>query len=405
MSGTDRLSYVREVAALARQHGHEVAVFDVKEIMFQIAADRGQPVEEETILDAAGSTLEALRAAALEHVLRLADTTPHFILATHALFRWRNALIPGFDVHYLSQIQPDLYVTISDTITAIKGQLDRQARWRHYSYNDLLIWRDEETFVTEMMASFQRKRHYLIARDQPPDTLYRLMFRPEAKTVYRSYPITHIVDQPGLLAECDALGAQLDEHFVVFDPMAIKDLQALDRASPPSHRDSPSLLPQGRMERGPGGKSGHAVSSGPLAAVRRTDGTNVAVAAAPGGVVSPSPRGEGEAVLADRSAAEVTFNPAEMQYMDDQTVARDYKLIKQSDLVVVYYPTTVLSAGVICEMIYAVTNGKQVFAVWLPPTDPSPFFSYYCTEPVFRSVDALFAYFDRAGLAGDPARD
>ena len=96
--------------------------------------------------------LKPSRAAALEQVLRLAEITPHFILATHALFRWRNALIPGFDVHYLNQVQPDLYVTISDTITAIKGRLDRQARWRQYSYHDLLIWRDEETFVTEMMA-------------------------------------------------------------------------------------------------------------------------------------------------------------------------------------------------------------------------------------------------------------
>ncbi len=366
MSGTDRLNYVREVAALARRHGHDVAVFDVKEIMFRIAADRGQPVEEETILDAAGSTLEALRAAALEQVLRLADTTPHFILATHALFRWRNALIPGFDVHYLNQIQPDLYVTISDTITAIKGRLDRQARWHHYSYHDLLTWRDEETFVTEMMASFQRKRHYLIARDQSPDTLYRLMFRPEVRTVYRSYPITHIVDQPDLQAECDALGAQLDEPFVAFDPMAIKDPQAPERAAPPG--PSP------------------------------TDGAEEAW----------SDGGEGEAppsALTKRSAAEATFTPAEVQYMDDQTVARDYKLIKQSDLVVVYYPTTVLSAGVICEMSYAVANGKQVFAVWLPPTAPSPFFSYYCTEPVFRSVGALFAYFERTGLASGSTRD
>ena len=352
MSGTGRLDYIREVAALARRHGHEVAVFDVKEIMFRIAADRGQPVEEETILDTAGSTLEALRAAALEQVLRLAETTPHFILATHALFRWRNALIPGFDVHYLNQVQPDLYVTISDTITAIKGRLDPQARWRHYSYHDLLMWRDEETFVTEMMASFQRKRHYLIARDQPPDTLYRLMFRPEVPTVYRSYPITHIVDQPGLQAECDALGAQLDERFVVFDPMAIKDSQAPQPAAPPGPP--------------PAGGAGKAQSGG----------------------------GDGGA-----SPSDAPFSPAEMQYMADQTVARDYKLIKQSDFVVVYYPTTVLSAGVISEMIYAVANGKQVFAVWLPPTEPSPFFSYYCTAPVFRSVDDLFAYFERTGLA------
>lgn len=347
MSGTDRLRYVREAASVAAQRGHDVAVFDVKEIMFQIAADRGQPVDEETILDTAGPTLEALRAAALEHVLRLADTEPHFILATHALFRWRNALIPGFDVHYLSEIQPDFYVTISDTITSIKARLNSQTRWSHYSYSDLLIWRDEETFVTEMMASFQRKQHYLIARDQHPDTLCRLMFQPEAKKVYRSYPITHIVDQPRLVAECDAVGNKLDQHFVAFDPMAIKDLQAMDRTS--------------------------VVKVGVDTSV--PDKTLVT----------------GEVALED------TFTSAEIQYMDEQTVARDYKLIKQSDLVVVYYPTTVLSAGVICEMIYAVKNGKQVFAVWLPETEPSPFFSYYCTEPVFRSVDALFAYFNDAG--------
>ena len=368
MSGTGRLDYVREVAALARRHGHEVAVFDVKEIMFRIAADRGQPVEEETILDTAGSSLEALRAAALEQVLRLAETTPHFILATHALFRWRNALIPGFDVHYLNQVQPDLYVTISDTITAIKDRLDRQVRWRHYSYHDLLIWRDEETFVTEMMASFQRKPHYLIARDQSPDTLYRLMFRPEVPTVYRSYPITHIVDQPGLQAECDALGAQLDERFVVFDPMAIKDSQAPQPAAPPG-------LPPTGEEREAQNDEG-------------------------GGEAPPDTDAS-----TGRSTAEATFAPAEMQYMADQTVARDYKLIKQSDFVVVYYPTTVLSAGVISEMIYAVANGKQVFAVWLPPTEPSPFFSYYCTAPVFRSNEALFAYFERTGLARGPTRD
>lgn len=367
MSGTGRLDYVREVAALAHRHGQEVAVFDVKEIMFRIAADRGQPVEEETILDTAGSTLEALRAAALEQVLRLAETTPHFILATHALFRWRNALIPGFDVHYLNQVQPDLYVTISDTITAIKGRLDRQARWRHYSYHDLLMWRDEETFVTEMMASFQRKPHYLIARDQPPETLYRLIFRPEVPTVYRSYPITHIVDQPDLQAECEALGTQLDERFVVFDPMAIKDSQAPQQAT--------------------------ASSTAP------TDGAGETQSSGDEEEALPS-----TAILTERSADAATFTPAEVQYMADQTVARDYKLIKQSDFVVVYYPTTVLSAGVISEMIYAVAHGKQVFAVWLPSTEPSPFFSYYCTAPVFRSTEALFAYFERTGLAGGAMR-
>ena len=405
MSGTARLSYVREAAALASQRGQEVAVYDVKEIMFQIASDRGQPVEEDTILDAASSTLEALRAAALEQVLRLAETTPHCILATHALFRWRSTLIPGFDVHYLNAFQPDLYVTVTDTITAIKARLGRQERWQHYSYHDLLTWRDEETFVTEMMASFQRQPHFLVPRDQPAETLYRLMFQPEMRTVYRSYPITHIVDQPDLMAECDALAQRLDEHFVVFDPMAVKDLQALDRAAPPGPL---SMSGEGEsFRRKDGGEASTATDAdGPAASIAPRNGGRVALASPPGspsttGVEKSWPAGEvdqDDVRLTSRAAAEATFSPAEMQHMDDQTVARDYKLVKQSDLVVVYYPTTVLSAGVICEMIYGMTNGKRVLAVWLPPTDPSPFFSHYCTEPVFRSVDALFDYLHRTGL-------
>ena len=154
------------------------------------------------------------------------------------------------------------------------------------------------------------------------------------------------------------MGAQLDERFVVFDPMAIKDSQAPQPAAPPGPP--------------PTGGAGKAQSGG----------------------------GDGGA-----SPSDAPFSPAEMQYMADQTVARDYKLIKQSDFVVVYYPTTVLSAGVISEMIYAVANGKQVFAVWLPSTEPSPFFSYYCTAPVFRSTEALFTYFERTGLARGASRD
>ena len=86
------------------------------------------------------------------------------------------------------------------------------------------------------------------------------------------------------------------EQFIVFDPMAIKDLQAL--ASP----------------------------SGPFSL--RGDAEDLPL--------DPLPKGKGDAPLTDRAAAEAAFTPAEMQYMDDQTVARDYKLIKQSDLVVVY---------------------------------------------------------------------
>ena len=85
----------------------------------------------------------------------------------------------------------------------------------------------------------------------------------------------------------------------------------------------------------------------------------------------------------------------------DQIVFRDYKLIAQSDFVVVFYDALVPSPGVISEMNYALQTGKRVYGVWLPTSPPSPFFTRYCTR-VFASADDLFSYFERHGIAGGP---
>ncbi|RLE85689.1 MAG: hypothetical protein DRJ41_00675, partial [Thermoprotei archaeon] len=74
----------------------------------------------------------------------------------------------------------------------------------------------------------------------------------------------------------------------------------------------------------------------------------------------------------------------------DQIVARDYKLIDQSDIVIVYYPVPTLSAGVLSEINYSFTHNKEVYAIF-PYEDLSPFFSYYTTG-VFKSVEELISY-------------
>ena len=78
------------------------------------------------------------------------------------------------------------------------------------------------------------------------------------------------------------------------------------------------------------------------------------------------------------------------QHIADQIVQRDYKLIAQSDIVVVFYDVAVPSPGVISEMKFALENGKRVYGVWLPPGEPSVFFTRYCSL-WFRSPDALLA--------------
>ena len=79
----------------------------------------------------------------------------------------------------------------------------------------------------------------------------------------------------------------------------------------------------------------------------------------------------------------------------DQVVVRDYKLIDQSDMIVVYYPVTTLSAGVLSEINYSFTHNKEVYAIF-PQEDISPFFSYYTTK-VFKSVEEFISYLEEVG--------
>jgi hypothetical protein len=94
---------------------------------------------------------------------------------------------------------------------------------------------------------------------------------------------------------------------------------------------------------------------------------------------------------------------------------RDYKLIDQSDMVVVLYPRTeldirnrttgeivpeeriILSAGVLCEMVYGSAHEKDVFAIWEPLADPSPFFSYH-SKRWFRSTNEFWDHVRSSGL-------
>jgi adenylate kinase len=347
VSGTERREYLAEVAALARERGHgEVPIFDLREAMFEIARDVGEPVEEETILDMFPRALVLLRAAALEKISALcAEARRHhaWIINTHAVFRWRNTLISGFDPHYLTRLQPDLFVTITSGVRTVRERLRQYPRWEDISYSDLLYWREEEQFATEEMARIHRKPQYLLGRQAPPEVLYRLMFQPQMKRAYLSYPMTSV--DPTRERGLEPFKARLLERLAVFDPADVDDLVL---------EDDPEHLHHG---------------------------------------------GSAQAVGALLSSGH--FSDRDLHHISDQIVFRDYKLIAQADMVVVYYDIPVPSPGVVSEMNYALHIGKRVYGVWLPDSDPSPFFTRYCSR-VFRGSDELFQYFDRYRIAPLP---
>jgi adenylate kinase len=327
-SGSDRMGYLQGVAKIAQDAGLELEVFNVGDMMIQKAKDMGSPIRREKILDLPSSTLGWLRGTVLEELVSKVDEYENTIIATHTCFRWKKFLSTAFDTYYLTQLNPDFYVTITDDYDTIRHRLEQTTQWKgRLQLWEILAWRDEEAFITKMLAQYYRKPHYVIAREEPPDMLFNLMYRPGCKKAYLSYPITAIEkEQPQSLAETQEFLAELRKYLVVFDPLSIKELERARR-------------------------------------------------------------------LHEKGDPEIDAQI--MRILEDQTVARDYQFIEQSDMVIVYYPVKEPSPGVLSELIYGFTHDKEVYMVF--PYEISPFLQFYCTK-IFRTGEELIDYLQESDI-------
>ena len=74
-----------------------------------------------------------------------------------------------------------------------------------------------------------------------------------------------------------------------------------------------------------------------------------------------------------------------------RTISRDYQFIRQSDFVVVVYPTDKLSPGVISEINFASRYNKPVYAVYAH--ERSPFFENLC-ERIFSTPEQMWDFLE-----------
>jgi len=158
----------------------------------------------------------------------------------------------------------DLYVTVIDGCLQVYARQQRHSEWRgHLSLAEIAIWRDFETSLTQMLAGYESKPFYLIARQEPAEALLRLCRTPHEKTIYLSYPITAILEEnPGLIESALGVGEQLRQATLdrlesskatkISRPEVFRILnevnEAVAKGEPPlkHRRESPTAL--GRMQ-------------------------------------------------------------------------------------------------------------------------------------------------------------
>ena len=289
-------------------------VKDIGKIMFNIAEGQASPIDKLKVLDKSDRELAPLRAAAFERALRESSNVEGaFFVRCHGAFRWKNSLRKAFDLFYLAELKPDIFVCIIDSIPDIYDRLQEDPQWKDkLSLKEIAMWRDEEAVLTELMANYQQKPFYLLAFEEPTQTLVDII-EGKKKRAYISYPITHMSKtRDQWLAQKDQQRDILRKHFVVFDPLDIKDVPFVSEAIEASEKRQTQFQ--------------YSFRSG------RTRDLDC------------------EDVLQIRN--DVNF----------QTVRRDMKLIDQTHMVVVLYPEPVRSQGVADEIKYG-SSDKDVFLI------------------------------------------
>jgi adenylate kinase len=353
--GVDKGPYLEAVKAEALRHGINLQVCNVGQMMYAEAPD----VPAGRILNLPITRLNALRRAVFKEILRTCEQHEHVLVNTHATFRWKHGLFAAFDFDQIKAFNADFYVTLLDNVEAVHQRLLRDHDIDH-SLKDVMVWREEELLATEILANVLKGfgHFFMVSRGRramTTQTIYRLLFEPQRKKVYLSFPMSHVMDLPQTQNEIEQFKRTMCEHFTCFDPAEVDELNL-------------HTLALAAMQEG--------------ATTIKVEGP------------------EGALLLKTADVAQISSD------ILGQIYARDFKMIDQSDMIVSLIPELpggkpALSSGVERELHHAFEGGKEVYVIWRCAAMPSPFITETATR-VFRSTDEAVTHFKEKGLCNAP---
>ncbi|MBB48317.1 MAG: hypothetical protein CMJ33_07190 [Phycisphaerae bacterium] len=359
--GVDKRPYLESVCEQAGERGGKIDLFNVGSMMYKEALD----VRPGRILDLPISRLASLRRAAFKDIISSSSPVEeheNIIVNTHATFRWHHGLFSAFDFDQMNLLKADMFICLVDNVETVHQRLHDEHDI-DATLKDCMVWREEEILATELLANAMgcHNDFYILSRGRHVDTVetcIKLVTRPDVRKVYPSFPMSHVVNMPDILAEIDAFRAAIAEHFIAFDPADVDEKLLLDRA----------------LDAARDGKDWVNIEN-------HTFGGRA---------------GSEELRLPVREVLDIAGD------IDGQIYMRDFKLVDQSDMIVSYIPELEggvpgLSSGVERELQHAFEHTKEVYVVWKPSKAPSPFITETATK-IFPSVDDALEYFEKEGM-------
>lgn len=346
MVGLDKKGYLDNLVAYARAKGKEITLCNVGEMMYAEAPD----IAGNRILDISMKRLHQLRRSVFKDIIAKSKKCDHLIVNTHATFRWRHGLFPAIDFDQMRQLSADMYICIIDSVDTLHLRLVTEHPIRH-SLKDLIVWREEEMLGTEFIRNGidETIPFYCLSRGEERETIdafYKLMFEPESKKVYLSFPMTHVMDMPDIRSRIAKFRDSMKEYFTCFDPGDLEEM----------------YLPY---------------------------------------YAKKAKQNNQRGVELERLGKKFCLDVAEIEQIQSdicsQVYARDFMLIDQSDMIVSFIPElpdgrAVISSGVERELQHAYEAAKEVYVIWTAKADPSVFITQTATK-VFRNETQALEYF------------
>jgi hypothetical protein len=199
-------------------------------MIFDTADTLRIPISDQKVLDVDRNLLVALRKLALDEArLTIIEHPADFnFLGVHATFRWKGRIISGLNYRELRGFDVGGVLNVIDDVSRIRQKNIQNPKWTDSevpSVEETNDWLMEEEFITEVLADFLDVPMFLVGRQHNPENLADL-FLTNKRKMYLSYPITHIQrESPELLNRVrHVILPQLEQRFVVFDPMVVEDM-------------------------------------------------------------------------------------------------------------------------------------------------------------------------------------
>lgn len=234
ISKCDKLNYFKEVKQYSKElpkkgKGKEIQIYSVGDVMQECLKHHTTVNEhilnkDEEQLGQAAET--AIKTIALQEEKNKGKKEKHNIISTHTTFIWKHHWKESHNEDYLSLLNPDLFVTILDHEKVIQERQHKDSQWKlqNLSLEATGLWQDREVRETEKWAKRFGKRHLVLGRNQPPETLFKILNYPGAPVFYSNFPMTYLKNIEESYAKITANNKEMRKYGPVIDPRTIEVL-------------------------------------------------------------------------------------------------------------------------------------------------------------------------------------